>query len=45
MMSAGEAGPIRRGLISLAFAAGFDAAMFVIFRLILAIPTPPGPLL
>jgi putative tricarboxylic transport membrane protein len=45
MMSAGEANPIRRGLLSLAFAAGFDALLFVIFRLILAIPTPPGSLL
>jgi hypothetical protein len=45
MMSAGVANPIRRWMTSLAFAAGFDALLYVIFRLILAIPTPPGPLL
>ena len=45
MMSAGVANPIRRWLTSLAFAAGFDALLYVVFRLILAIPTPPGPLL
>jgi NADH:ubiquinone oxidoreductase subunit K len=45
MMSAGEAGPRRRWLNPVLFAAGFDALLYVIFRLILAIPTPPGPLL
>jgi putative tricarboxylic transport membrane protein len=45
IMSAGVANPIRRWLTPLAFAAGFDALLYVIFRLILAIPTPPGLLL
>lgn len=45
MMSAGMANPVRRGLTSLAFAVGFDVLLYVAFRLILAIPTPPGMLL
>lgn len=45
MMSAGETNPRRRALISLGFAAGFDTLLFGVFRLILAIPTPPGWLL
>jgi putative tricarboxylic transport membrane protein len=45
MMSSGVVNPIRRWLTSLAFAVGFDALLYVIFRVILAIPTPPGPLL
>jgi putative tricarboxylic transport membrane protein len=45
MMSAGETNPVRRWLIPIAFAAGFDAILYIAFRLILAIPTPPGPLL
>jgi putative tricarboxylic transport membrane protein len=45
MMSAGEKTPRSRWLIPLAFAAGFDALLFVVFRLILEIPTPPGVLL
>jgi hypothetical protein len=45
MMSAGEVNPIRRWLTPLAFAAGFDALLYLVFRVILAIPTPPGPLL
>jgi hypothetical protein len=45
MMSVGEATPRRRWLNPMLFAAGFDALLYVVFRLILAIPTPPGPLL
>ena len=45
IMSAGVTNPIRRWLIPLAFAVGFDAVLYVVFKLILAIPTPPGPLL
>jgi hypothetical protein len=45
MMSSGVVNPVRRWLTSIAFAVGFDALLYVIFRVILAIPTPPGPLL
>jgi putative tricarboxylic transport membrane protein len=45
MLSAGETSPRRRWLNPVLFAAGFDALLYVIFRLILAIPTPPGTLL
>jgi len=45
MMSAGQVGVRRRWLNPVLFAVGFDALLFVVFRLILAIPTPPGPLL
>jgi len=45
MMSAGEASPRRRWLNPVLFAAGFDALLYAVFKLILAIPTPPGPLL
>jgi putative tricarboxylic transport membrane protein len=45
MMSAGETRVRRRWLTPLAFAAGFDAALYLVFKVILEIPTPPGPLL
>lgn len=45
MMSFGEARPRSRWLAPVVFAAGFDAALYVLFRLVLGIPTPPGPLL
>jgi putative tricarboxylic transport membrane protein len=45
MMSAGQVSVRRRWLNPVLFAAGFDALLYVVFRLILAIPTPPGPLL
>ena len=45
IMSAGETNPIRRWLFPLLFAVGFDAVLYVAFKLILAIPTPPGVLL
>lgn len=45
MMSAGEPGFYRRWLAPLLFAVGFDAALYVVFRLILEIPTPGGVLL
>jgi hypothetical protein len=44
-VSTGETNPRRRWRIPLAFAVGFDALLFVVSRLILAVPTPPGPLL
>ena len=45
IMSAGETIPRRRWLMPLLFALGFDALLYIVFKLILAIPTPPGPLL
>jgi hypothetical protein len=45
MMSAGEGNWRRRWLTPVLFAAGFDAMLYVVFRLILEIPTPPGALL
>jgi putative tricarboxylic transport membrane protein len=45
MMSAGEGNWRRRWLAPVLFAAGFDAMLYVVFRLILEIPTPPGALL
>ena len=45
MMSAGEASLQRRWLVPLAFAAGFDALLYLVFKMILEIPTPPGLLL
>lgn len=44
-MSAGEPGFCRRWLSPLFFAAGFDAVLYGLFKLVLAIPTPPGLLL
>jgi hypothetical protein len=44
MMSANEARWRTRWLTPLCFAALFDAALYVVFRLILGIPTPPGVL-
>ncbi|HSB72383.1 MAG TPA: tripartite tricarboxylate transporter permease [Candidatus Methylomirabilis sp.] len=45
MMSSGVADPRRRWLVPILYAGGFDAALYLVFRLILDIPTPPGPLL
>jgi len=45
MMSAGESGFFRRWLSPVLFAVGFDAALYVLFKLVLEIPTPRGLLL
>jgi len=45
MMSASERSLQRRWLNPVLFAAAFDALLYAVFKLILAIPTPPGPLL
>jgi hypothetical protein len=45
MMSAGEVNLRRRWLVPILYAVGFDAALYLVFRLILDSPTPPGPLL
>jgi hypothetical protein len=45
MMSASEASRRTRWLTPLFYAAAFDVGLYVVFRLILGIPTPPGVLL
>ena len=45
MMSAGEPGFFRRWLSPVLFAVGFDIVLYVLFKLVLEIPTPRGLLL
>jgi putative tricarboxylic transport membrane protein len=45
IMSAGITNPFQRWLAPVGFALAFAAALYVVFRLILAVPTPPGVLL
>ena len=42
MMAAGQSRIERPLLTSMAFAAGFDLLLYVAFKLVLRIPTPPG---
>jgi putative tricarboxylic transport membrane protein len=45
MMSSGGGSLWRRWVVPLLFAGGFDTLLYLVFRVILEIPTPPGPLL